>query len=540
MKIKFLATAAMMALGLGIQAQKNNLVSIEWGENAPLIKNHDRVSFIGNPEMGYVQVSENFKKKEIGLYRFSSGLKYEGSHTEIMIKSKNIMFESIVEFDNQAFFLFSDFDKANQSEKLYVQEVDLLKGKFLDSPMLLIETNGKVIGTRKAISIFASVETDKFKVIAPENNNRILLYYKYESEEKQDKKNYEKFVFHLYDHSWKKIWKREVTMPHSEFEMNILNFKLIGDDVFAFMETMSGKLNPDTKKPEYDELRVLHISSEDTEPKEYLLEIDKLYFKDLILGRGFGDKIMIGGYVQPKKKSSSSTGYFTAIFNPDTKSLEGVNQYKFSDDLITSFERASNKRKLEKEITKGKDPGISGLITREIVKKNDGGWIMVGEEFFVVVTDVTGNRGYSYRVYDYYFQNLIVSSVGPEGNEEWTVKVPKNQHFFNGTYGSGISSFVHNDNVYIFHLDNVKNKNIGDNDVPVEFRNFKEGCLMAVKIDPSGKMDRISLFDLGDEQKVILPTGIEEVAPGILLSSSRKSFKGAPQNTNMPALIYLK
>ncbi|MCG9911525.1 MAG: hypothetical protein MH137_09515 [Flavobacteriales bacterium] len=540
MNKKLVGIVGFWFLSLGMWGQKSaDFVDIQWGDNAPLLKKHIRAGFIGNPKTGYVQVSENLKKKEIGLYRFSSDLKYEGNNMENMMKSKYIMFETIVEFDNRAFFLFSDFDKANQSEKLYVQEVDLLEGKFLDSPMQLIETNRKVTGTYIATGFYSFSVTDKFKVIAPDNSDRILLYYKYKNEKKRDAKNYEKYEFHLYDRSWKQIWNKEVTMPHTEAEMRILNFRLVGDEVFTFVESMSGRLNPETKKPEFDELGVLHITKDAKEPKEYSLEMDKLYFKDLIFGLGFGNKIMIGGYIQPKKRVTTFTGYFTAVFNPETKSLESVNQYAFSGELITSFEKDRTKRKLEKAIAKGKEPGIPFLETRMIRKKQDGGWIMVGEQYHLVVTTSTDSRGNVRYTYHYYFQDMIVSSVGPDGAEQWTLKVPKNQHFINSTYGAGISSFVHNDNVYLFHLDNVKNINLPDSNAPVEFRSFKDGCLMAIKIDPSGKMNRVRLFDLRDEQKMILPYDMDEVAPGLILSSSRRSGRGA-KNTNTPALIRLK
>ena len=540
MNKKLLGIVGFYFLSFGIWGQKSaDFVNIEWGEDAPLIKKHYRAGFLGTPKTGYVQVSENFKKKEIGLYRFSSDLRYEGVNTESMMKSKYIMFETIVEFDNRAFFLFSDFDKATQSEKLYVQEVDLAEGKFKDSPVKLIETDKKVAGTYLTTGFYSFAVTDKFKVIAPNTSDRILLFYKYKNEKKRDAKNYEKYEFHLYDRSWNQIWNKEVTMPHTEAEMRILNFRLVGDDVYTFIESKSGRLNPETQKPEFDELGVLHITKDAKNPKEYSLDIDKLYFKDLIFGLGFGDKIMIGGYIQPKKRVPTSTGYFTAVFNPEAKALEGVNQYEFGKDLITSFEKARTKRKLEKAIAKGKEPGIPYLETRLIRKKQDGGWVMVGEQYHLVVTTSTDSKGNVRYTYHYYFQDMIVSSVGPDGKEQWTIKVPKNQHFVNSTLGAGISTFVYNDHVYIFHLDNVKNIDLADSDAPVEFRLFKEGCLMAIKIDPSGKMERVSLFELRDEKKMILPRNIEEVAPGLLLSSSRQSGFRA-KSTNVPALIRLK
>lgn len=541
MKIKMLAFSAVLGLSLGVNAQKNDLVSIEWGENAPLIKKHFSTGFVGSVENGFIQISQNVKKKEIGLYRFGKKLNFEGNHMEVMPKSKYLMFENTVEFDGRSFLLFSDYDKAAVSEKLLVQEIDMKSGEFKGPLDLLIETNGKVSGTYIMTGLYSYAVTDKFKVIAPENSDKILLYYKYKNEKKRDDVNYEKYAFHLLDRNWKTIWTTDVTMPYTEAQMKIRNIKLVGEEVVLFVETMSGRINPDTKKPSFDELGVLQISKGKGKPKEHKLEIDKLFFKDLIFGTGFGNAIMIGGYVQPKKNSSVSQGYFTAVFNPETYQLESVNQYEFKDDLIRAFESARTKRKLDKAIAKGKEPGIPYLETREIVKKADGGWYFIGEQYHLVVTSSMDSKGNVRYTYHHYFQDMIVSSISADGAEEWTVKTPKNQHFINTTYGSGISSFVHNNSVYIFHLDNVKNKVLSEDAAPAETKaGFKEACLMVVKIDEKGNMTRKSLFDLKDESKIILPETIEEVAPGILLSSSRRAGRGAPRNTNMPAMIYLK
>ena len=434
--------------------------------------------------------------------------------------------------------MISDYDKASMTEKLTVREIDIKNGGFRNEGEELLTTAGKVTGTMIATGLYQFATTNKFKFVIPDEGDRILIFYRMVPEKRRNSKNYDKIVYNVFERNWKPVWSKEVTMPYTEADMDIIAHRLVKNDIYLFARTRSGEVNPETKREEFDGLSVFHIT-EDGKTKEYPLELTGTSLHEITIGKGDGKSILIAGYFKPTRKANTFTGYFTAVFNPETFKLENVNSYTFKDDLIMAFESERAKRKLDKAIAKGKEPGIPNLLLRDVIHRPDGGWYLVGEQYYFY-TVTTSNGKTTTTTYHYLYMDAIVSSIGKDGQEDWTVKVPKNQHLVNTTYGAGISSFEYEDNLYIFSLDHIKNKNISESGTPELYRGqLKEAVLMCVRLDPNGKMERFPLFDLKDEAKVIVPYSIEQMAPGVLMSSGRKNSYYAGK-TNVPALIYLK
>jgi len=533
--IAALSVSCFLVFNLPVAAQKNKGdVKIEWGDQVTLPKKHFRIGFVGDLDQGFVQVTEKMKK-EVGFLRISKKLKFEDSKTEALPKSKYAMFEKIVQVDGRAYALISDYDKKNSTEKLSVREIDIKEGGFKNENEELLTTTGKVTGTLIATGFYKFATTDKFKVIIPDKGDRLLVYYRMVPEKKRNTKNYDKIVYNMFERDWKPVWSKEVTMPYTEADMSLIAHRVIHNDIYLFARTRSGKINPETKKPEFDGISAFHIT-EDGEIKEYPLDFEG-NLHDITIGEGDGSSILIAGYYRPSRRATTYTGYTTAVFNPETFKLENINSYGFKDELITAFESERTRRKLDKAMAKGKEPGIPNLQLREVIRRPDGGWYLVGEQYYFYTVTTTNGKTTT-TTYHYLYMDMIISAVNKDGSEAFTVKVPKNQHLVNTTYGAGVSAFEFEDNLYLFHLDHIKNKNLKESAAPVTYGSMRDATLMCIKISPDGSMNRFPVFDLKDEAKVIIPLGIEQMQPGVLLSSGRKaSYWGG--KTNVPAIIYL-
>ena len=559
------AILGLLSGSVNAQSSKNKgNVRIEWGEDIPLPKKHYPFGFAGNNTDGYVQVAVK-GKKEISLIKIDPKLKSEGTETKPFPKSKYIVLDNILEVGGRAFLLFSDYDKAANSEKLLAQEIDVKDGEFKGSPETLLATkNSKVTGTNVAAG-YSMVVTEKFKIVLPDTGDRFLIYYRKKPEVKSDKKSFDKLVYNVFDFEMNLVWSKEVTMPYVEAEMKIQEHAIINDEVFIFAETKSGQTFEKGKKtPVFDQLSVFKVTKDSKKIEEKELFLDKeSYIKEFVVGKGFGTSMLISGYYKPSKKTFVYTGYYTAVFDPENMELSKIKKYEFKQDLISSFESARTKRKLDKAIEKGKEIGIPYMVMRDVVKRPDGGWYMVGEQHHVTLTIEQSGKTTKY-VWRFYYLDVLVSSISPDGEEEWITKLPKNQlsvyttygmgfgipgmtsrpseYYITSNYGSGVSSFVYGDNLYAFYMDNVKNKNIKESDNAAPFVNFKGSYLAGVRLTPDGQKEQNALYDLKDENlnKVICPTTLVDMGDGILLSASKKGVAFFAKKNNTPALIYLQ
>jgi hypothetical protein len=560
--ILLLASISIALLPNSVAQKSKPNVRLEWGSDIKLPKKNYPVGFVGNNKDGYVQIATK-GKKEISLISINTKLEDAGVSTTPFPKSKYIVLENLLEVNNKAYILFSDYDKAANSEKLLIQEIDLKNGSLEGSPETIIETRGKVTGTNVASGFYGSAVIDKFKIVLPDGGDNLLIYYRMKPTEKSDKKNYDRLVYHVFDANMKEQWNKEVVMPYVEADVKIRHHAIVGNDAFIFAETKSGQaFEKGKKQPSFDQISVFKFNNESKKITEKELVIDKNhYIKDFVIGKGFGKSMMFAGYYRPSKKTSVFTGYFTAMFNPESMELEGILKYEFTEDLINSFESARKKRKLEKDIEKGKEIGIPYMKMREVIKREDGGWYVVGEQHHVTV-QVTLQKNTTKYTYRFYYQDAIVSSMDPEGNQEWIKKLPKHQVAVYTSYGSaygigganvpsedlittnygvGISTFEHNDNLYVFHLDHVKNKNLKESDVQASFASYKDSHLVGVKLTPEGEKTVNSLYDMKDQDnKLISPTTLTPMGDGVLLSATRRGITLFAKKSNVPALIYLE
>jgi len=534
-------SAAAVAIGFllpgGLLAQNKTGVNIAWGDPVTLPAKHDRFGFTGDPEQGFLQVTKS--KDELAFFRFSDKLKLEDSKMETLTQSKSAVVEGVLQIDGRAYALVSDFDKAAQAEKLRVWEIDIKNKGFKGEAKELISTTGEVTKDMISADSYQFTSTDKFKFAVPDKGDRLLVYYRMAPEKKKDSKNYDKIVYHLFDRNWKPVWNKEVTMPYTEADMEIIAHRLVNDDVYLFTRTRSGQTDPDTKKAEFDGLSVLRINGEG-QTEEYPLEFGDSNLYDITIGDADGGNMLIAGYAKSRSRSFTYTGYATAIFNPKSFKLENIHSYTFGEGLIKAFESERAKRNLDKSVAKGKEPGIQDLELRRVIRRPGGGWYLVGEQYYHYTVTVQTDRS-SRIVENYLYMDMVVSAVDKDGKEAFTVKVPKHQHLVDMMYGDGISAFEYNDNLYLFYLDHVKNKTLTESQTPVTYTYLKDATLMCVKITPAGNMERLPLFDVDvkDQAKFILPTGIEQVKPGVLLSASRRDSYWINSKTNTPALIYL-
>jgi hypothetical protein len=501
-------------------AQKKGDIQIKWGDNIPLTKKHYPVGFIGDEKNGFIQLTEK-TNKEIGFTKISGKLDAQETKIEYLPKSKYLRFDDILELNGRSYVVFYDFSKSTMTQKLFAREIDMKSGGYAGEEILLLEE--------------PATRSGRYNITIPDEGEHILVTKLLPRESKRDKINYDKYDYHLFNLQLKKVWSKEVKMPYVEADMNILNRRLVGENILIFFQKKSVS---EDKRAEFDQLAVLQINGDLNEPKEHELDIKGTVFQEFIFGENKGENLLIAGYYKSSRKAFPFAGYFTGIFNTESYGLENVKTYSFSDEIIRGFESERTKRKLDKAIDKGKEIGIPYMEMRKIFNRKQGGWYVVGEQYHLVVTTTTDSKGNVRYTYHYYFQDVIVSAIDKNGEEEWTTKVPKNQHFINNTYGAGISAFEYNDNVYVFFIDNLKNKNLKSSESPIETRSIKDATFTCIKVAENGSINRISLFDTKDEAKVILPYAMDEMSPGIILSAARKASFGR-KAVNTPALLYL-
>lgn len=540
-KTAILAVTSVFTLQMSGFAQESYSapgVTVQFGETIKLPSKHVKFGFAGDLENGFTQVTY-LAKKEVGLFKLSPTLGLESSSTSPVSKSKYYLLEDVITLGKKSYLVSTDYDKKLNSEKLYLQEVNTRLGQIDEAPQLMLSTeNSKVEGIPLMTGYFKFATYGKFNIQGFEDNPNFLVYYSKKQDRKRGEPVQRRYSYALYNKDLQMIWEKDVNIGKPDQNFSVIGQRLFGNDIYIFARNKSDGGSGKQKNKPYDEFIVFHIADGSDEAVEYKQDINDSRLSEFIISLDNIGDIMIAGYYTTDK-SVGYKGYFTALFDPETKEMTDLKRYDFSPELVRAFESARDKRKMDrKEEKRGEERGMTNLQTRQIIKRSNGGHYLVGEQYYMYVETITDSRGNIRHIYHYIYQDIIVSALNAAGEEEWTIKVPKNQHLTNTTYSASVSAFEYNDNLYLFYMDHIKNRGLDENSAPVQYRSFKDGALVMTRISPDGKPETNFLFDTRGEDKIIIPLNITQMAPGKLISSGAKARLFGYKN-NTPALITL-
>ncbi len=209
-----------------------------------------------------------------------------------------------------------------------------------------------------------------------------------------------------------------------------------------------------------------------------------------------------------KAKSNGTDGVFLALMDQTGKINKYKNgYYEFPLEELEKFESARSKRKMERK----KDYEAPNLSVRNIVVEADGSLFIALEEYYVESTTYYDSRGGSRTTYTYYYEDILGAKISKTGNFDWLRKIPKKQK---GSNGRGTMSYklVSDETGYYFmFLDNKKNEEIAEDEVPKYHVDGFGGQVVVGKIDNSGNISREIVFDTREEEVKIFPSQFKRI-----------------------------
>lgn len=337
-----------------------------------------------------------------------------------------------------------------------------------------------------------------------------------------DKDGAEKFRLRVYDRRMAPVWDREVTMPYTDKEFVVEDLRVENDgDVVALGMKYAEKQEARRMKREgqatYD-YHLITFSADGTHLDNTIHGGDR-FLQDLTisLDKGLGP-ILCGG-LYGTKESNKVRGAFFMSLDPRTKAVIHESYQAFSDDLITQYmtarEEAKAKKKAEK---KDEDLQLFEYDLDEIIRRDDGGAVLVGEQYYSYTTTVctpTQNGGQSCHTVSHYIHNdIIVVNMDPKGDIEWATTIPKRQHTTNdGGYYSSYTVGVKGDRLHFIFNDNAENlfRSAGDKFKPMDLGGKASVVTMAT-VSRDGHVVREALMDPEKRDLILRPKGSHQLA----------------------------
>jgi hypothetical protein len=494
------ALALVNPFSSGAQKAGGGRFSFTWGEEYQLPKRHDDLGFIGNTHDGYIQISHD-QRESLIFQKFDAKLQLKGeTESDLSKLPKSYRSELITQIGSEYYWFFSTWDKGEDRESLYAQEIDPQAGKMKGSAR-------EIASSTKLASFFGN---SKWNFFYSFDQSKILVEYRKKPERRNDNKSNDVIGFQVYDDQMKQLWGREIRMPYTEAKMDNEDYSVDSRGNIYMLAKVYDETKGDRKRPNHH-FEILKWTKDKTEVAIIPFKFTDKFVNSAYITEDGNGSIVIGGYYTNRRNSGSTDGIFLLKLDDNTNEMKNVMKgiYPFPVNVMKQYESARTRRRMERKEEKG-EVEDANLVLRSVIMKADGSIQVLGEESYSVTTTYYNGRTTHTRT-TYYYNDIMAMEIGSDGEMRWVKKIPKSQAGMSRRGGMSFKSFNYNGDTYFFFMDHKKNLDIKKDETPATHSDGAGGILMAVRIDQDGNMKKDAIFDVREDKLTLTVSDFKRV-----------------------------
>ncbi|NQY09468.1 MAG: hypothetical protein HRT71_08130 [Flavobacteriales bacterium] len=492
MKRTIIITSILTILAFYSNAQETTKkVDILWGAEEKASRRSTLAGLIGHDKTGiYV-----LKKQRKGLYGMGSIATIEHYDTKLK-KTKSVVLD--LEYKGKDREYEGSF---HLNENLYIYSS--FRNQRLKINFLFVQTlNKETLQLNNDIQKIAEINYEnknklnagRFSFKISRDSTKVLVHYHMP----HDKGAKEKLGFHVYDNEMKPIWNKVVTLPYLEELFNTMDYEISNTgDIYVL-----GRIYKEKQKLFFYGKRnfnyhILSYSNTGSVVREYPVKIEGKFLTDMQIAINRDRDIICAGFYSDEGTTSINGSYFLKIGGV-SKEIMAKNFKEFGMDFITQTMTEKQKKKTNKKVDKGKSVEMYEYDLNNIILKDDGGAMLIGQQFYIKVhttTSTVNGQTTTTTTYYYYFNDIIVINFSAAGEVLWTEKIAKRQVTTNdgGFWSSYVLSVVGDKLFFVFN-DNPKNLFLKPGDRVESFRRGKGSIAVLVELDNEGNQTREALY----------------------------------------------
>lgn len=467
-------------------------------------------------------VAINSQKKDLVIQKFDPITLKEVKRVDLksFMKKFPANFE-LVQLGNKVTLFYEEWDRSKEIESLMAINISL-EDLSVGNPQTVLTQKDRIAldpfnGTASKYRRMSPYMPSGSKYFFQKSNNdqKLLITYRMKPEKKRDTKSYDKVAINVFNTDLTLDWKTMVKMPYTERRMDNVDDAIDNfGNYFLITKVYEDDSYSEKKRKEKTanyHLELFKIKKGSDEILKNKIEIgDNFIGKIALYDNGHGSMLLAGSCKNPKSGvfipfiSNSDIGQPTGIFTVNLTEEGGIGTFKsydFSMEMLNKNASRKEKRKVKKN-KKDEDekPSFGDLSIKNIAINSDGSFLILGEqEYIKVSSNMNANGSMSSTTVTYYYKNMLAAKINADGTLAWMHKLAKNQ---SGHRGKSTMSFTHmfaGDFHFILYLDNVKNLELPDDEVPHRHTDRKGGYFTAYIInDKTGAVKKEAIFNVKD------------------------------------------
>ncbi len=460
----FLAWAGMAA------AQSYAPATLDWGNINREPGNTMATKVIGITDEGFFVLRQKVLQNPNARPRawvefFTKDMKLQRSEEmELKYKGKQRDFEDVIMLGGKLFLLTSFNNTAKKQNYLFKQSINsktLSPSKNLDMISETEARNKEVKGT--------------FAFRLSSDSSRLLIF----NELPFEKKNPARFGFRVFDQDFSLLWEKNIVLPYPNNQFTVEEYRV---DEFGNVFLL-GVLYKDEAKwrrrgnPSYQYVLLSYFDQGET-VDEFRIDLEDKFITDLTFRIAKDGTLVFSGFYSDRGTYSIKGTYFFHL-QPRTREMNNRHATPFDFDFLTAFMSEKNREKakaaeLNKDVRRA--PELYDYSLDELILRSDGGAVLVAEQFYIQQQMYRDYYPYGYYPYGYYspyyynryntyqtdyyynYNDIIVVNIRPNGEIEWSARIPKWQETRNdGGYYSSYAMANVRDKLYFIYNDNTRN-----------------------------------------------------------------------------------
>ncbi len=489
-----------------------------------------KASHVNNGDIYSVQVY----KGELSFMKYDGSTLSEVYRNSYAIEDRFDL-EGKEQLGDRHYIFYSRWDRPNQSEQLYVRELDFEKGDFAGPERKLYGSEGKLedvtSSAKVSVTLFRGRPTDapmpqvsidarfkpKFRRTPAKDGDALLVSYIRYIGKKADKTELAEIGMHVYDQNMTEQWHRIVEFPYVRSEFAIKNY-LVDSEYNAYvLAALYGEASKNSVTKRGTVLKLFRVDGKTGALSETDVSVEGLYASFTGFIENDNGDLMIFGL-------GGQSGYrlvSNAFANTFTKAGEEitVNKVVVEPSVVAAY----GSKKLRKDIENSDEAtvwGFKDIVLRSAAIGDDGSLTLFAETV-LLDTKMSGfgragaamghtrsmgmpgnspfGRGRLKPKSKIEYGNIIVAHVSPESTKSGFVKVPRSQVLWTTgamdretfvQHSPGEAGFVllnKGEKPYFLFIDNKKNEVLTEDETPYTHGLRAGGYLTGYSLDIPAK-----------------------------------------------------
>jgi hypothetical protein len=502
-----------------ISASAQSPLKVKWGKEFTAPRSSTVADIIGYDASGFYVLKRQFSgglfgSNQLNLDKFDHNLNpIKSLELELVEEGKKANLEYIMHLDGQLVMFTSFPDQRTKLNNLFMRPVNkqtLLPDEKKKQKLAEINYEGN-----------SKRNSGSFSFRHSQDSSKLLIFYSLP----YDYRDPEKFGFMVMDRNYNQLWQKDITLPYRDDLFDIESVKVDNQGNVYLLGLLFKDVRRAKRKGEANyQYKVLSYTDKGANTNEYSVSLPDKFLTDMQIGIRSNKDIVCAGFYSDQGTLSIRGTFFLTV-DAQSKEIKTKSFKEFDINFITQNMTERQAEKAKKREERGQEQELFEYDLDKLIVRSDGGALLIGEQFVVktvTYTTYVGGRPSTRSVTYYYYNDIIMVNVNPQGNIDWAVKVPKRQTSVNdGGFYSSYAMAINKDKIYFVFNDNPDNLDYSGvgrvSETPA-----RNQVVTAVSVNAKGEMKR-QLLSAGAGEVIIRPKVCEQISYSeMLLFGQRK------------------